>query len=187
MPCHAMHPIQDLFLEGFSYVLQIDMHFICTPMCTKFYSCEKWVLQRGGGVVAHLPMVKVAGGLHGVGGARVSGDGGCFCSMKKTGEAGFHRVCFPYGEMTSAAAPFCRGPVGPIGPGWASEEGKGRWVVRPDWAEMLKALANRFQIYLPTELDEFKRFRRILNPNQGLNFLTNKNLNFGSRIQIKQI
>jgi hypothetical protein len=27
-----MHPIQDLFLEGFSYVLQIDMHFICTPM-----------------------------------------------------------------------------------------------------------------------------------------------------------
>jgi hypothetical protein len=28
-------------LEGFSYVLQIDMHFICTPMWTKFYSCEK--------------------------------------------------------------------------------------------------------------------------------------------------
>jgi hypothetical protein len=45
MPCNAMHPIQDLFLEGFSYVLQIDMHFICTPMWTKFYSCEKWVLQ----------------------------------------------------------------------------------------------------------------------------------------------
>jgi hypothetical protein len=40
-----MHPIQDLFLEGFSYVLQIDMHFICTPMWTKFYSCKKWVLQ----------------------------------------------------------------------------------------------------------------------------------------------
>jgi hypothetical protein len=39
-----MHPVQDLFLEGFSYVLQIDMHFICTPMWTKFYSCEKWVL-----------------------------------------------------------------------------------------------------------------------------------------------
>jgi hypothetical protein len=35
MPCNAMHPIQDLFLEGFSYVLQIDMHFICTPMWTK--------------------------------------------------------------------------------------------------------------------------------------------------------
>jgi hypothetical protein len=40
-----MHPIQDLFLEGFSYVLQIDMHFICTPMWTKFYSCKKWMLQ----------------------------------------------------------------------------------------------------------------------------------------------
>jgi hypothetical protein len=40
-----MHPIQDLFLEGFSYVLQIDMHFICTPMWTKFYSCKKWELQ----------------------------------------------------------------------------------------------------------------------------------------------
>jgi hypothetical protein len=39
-----MHPIQDLFFEGYSYVLQIDMHFICTPMWTKFYSCEKWVL-----------------------------------------------------------------------------------------------------------------------------------------------
>jgi hypothetical protein len=44
MPCNAIHPIQDLFLEGFSYVLQIDMHFICTPMWTKFYSCKKWVL-----------------------------------------------------------------------------------------------------------------------------------------------
>jgi hypothetical protein len=36
-----MHPIADLFLDGFSYVLQIDMHFICTPMWTEFYSCEK--------------------------------------------------------------------------------------------------------------------------------------------------
>jgi hypothetical protein len=27
MPCHAMHPIQDLFLESFSYILQFDMHF----------------------------------------------------------------------------------------------------------------------------------------------------------------
>jgi hypothetical protein len=26
MPCHAMHPIQDLFLESFSYELQLDMH-----------------------------------------------------------------------------------------------------------------------------------------------------------------
>jgi hypothetical protein len=27
MPYHAMHPIQDLFLESFSYVLQFDIHF----------------------------------------------------------------------------------------------------------------------------------------------------------------
>jgi hypothetical protein len=47
MPCHEMHPIQDLFLEGFSYVLQIDMHFLCTTMLTKFYPCKKWVLQAG--------------------------------------------------------------------------------------------------------------------------------------------
>jgi hypothetical protein len=46
MPCHSIDPIQDLFLDGFSYVLQIDMHFICTPMWTKFYSCKKWVLQK---------------------------------------------------------------------------------------------------------------------------------------------
>jgi hypothetical protein len=39
-----MHPIQDLFLGSLSYVLQFDMHFICTPMWTKFYSCKKWVL-----------------------------------------------------------------------------------------------------------------------------------------------
>jgi hypothetical protein len=39
---------------------------------------------------------------------------------------------------------------------------------------------------LAAELDEFKRFKRILNPNKGLNFLINKNLNFGSRTQIKQ-
>jgi hypothetical protein len=34
------------FWKGFSYVLQIDMHLICAPMLTKFYSCKKWVLQR---------------------------------------------------------------------------------------------------------------------------------------------
>jgi hypothetical protein len=33
------------FWKGFSYVLQIDMHLICTPMLAKFYSCKKWVLQ----------------------------------------------------------------------------------------------------------------------------------------------
>jgi hypothetical protein len=27
MPCHAMHPMQDLSLESFSYELQFDMHF----------------------------------------------------------------------------------------------------------------------------------------------------------------
>jgi hypothetical protein len=26
MPCHAMHPMQGLFLESFSYELQLDMH-----------------------------------------------------------------------------------------------------------------------------------------------------------------
>jgi hypothetical protein len=28
------------FWKGFSYALQIDMHFICAPMLTKFYSCK---------------------------------------------------------------------------------------------------------------------------------------------------
>jgi hypothetical protein len=35
------------FWKGFSYVLQIDMHLICTPMLAKFYSYKKWVLQSG--------------------------------------------------------------------------------------------------------------------------------------------
>jgi hypothetical protein len=41
------------FLKGFSYVLQIDMHFICAPMLTKFYSYKKmgvtvptWIILR---------------------------------------------------------------------------------------------------------------------------------------------
>jgi hypothetical protein len=59
MPCHAIHPIQDLFfLKIFSYVLQIDMHFICTPMWTKFYSCEKWVLH--GVASGHLVNLSIA-------------------------------------------------------------------------------------------------------------------------------
>jgi hypothetical protein len=46
MPCHAMHPIQDLFLESFSYVLQFDMHFyVHSYVGKKNYSCKKWVLQ----------------------------------------------------------------------------------------------------------------------------------------------
>jgi hypothetical protein len=33
MPCHAMHPMQDLFLESFSYVLQFDMHSYVDKNC----------------------------------------------------------------------------------------------------------------------------------------------------------
>jgi hypothetical protein len=36
------------FWKGFSYVLQINMHLICAPMLTKFYSCKKWVLHHTG-------------------------------------------------------------------------------------------------------------------------------------------
>jgi hypothetical protein len=94
-------------------------------------------------VAAHLPTVKVAGGLHGVGGARMSGSGGYFCSMKKAGEAGFGWVRFPYGETTSVAVPLAHRLVGLVGLGWAREEGKGRWATMPDWAEKLKDLGNR--------------------------------------------
>jgi hypothetical protein len=42
MPCHAMHAIQNLFLESFSYVLQFDMHFYMhSYVDKKFYSCKK--------------------------------------------------------------------------------------------------------------------------------------------------
>jgi hypothetical protein len=42
-----MHPIQDLFLESFSYVLQFDMHFYMhSYVDKKFYSCKNWVLQK---------------------------------------------------------------------------------------------------------------------------------------------
>jgi hypothetical protein len=47
MPCNAMHPIQDLFLEVFHMYYNLICIFICTPICTKFYSCKKWVLQLG--------------------------------------------------------------------------------------------------------------------------------------------
>jgi hypothetical protein len=40
---------------------------------------------------------------------------------------------------------------------------------------------------LAAELDQFKRFKKILNPNQGLNFLIDKNLNFGSRFKSNNI
>jgi hypothetical protein len=40
-----MHPIQDLFLESFSYELQFDMHFYMhSYLHKKNYSCKKWVL-----------------------------------------------------------------------------------------------------------------------------------------------
>jgi hypothetical protein len=51
MPRHAMHPIQDLFLESFSYVLQFDMHFFMhsyvdknfIPVKSGCYSClPRW-------------------------------------------------------------------------------------------------------------------------------------------------
>jgi hypothetical protein len=38
-----MYPIQDLFLESFSYELQFDMH---SYLHKKIYSCKKWVLHR---------------------------------------------------------------------------------------------------------------------------------------------
>jgi hypothetical protein len=43
-----MHPIQDLFLESFHIYYNLICIFICTPICTKFYSCKKWVLQGAG-------------------------------------------------------------------------------------------------------------------------------------------
>jgi hypothetical protein len=46
MPCNVMHPIQDLFLESFSYELQFDMHFYMhSYLHKKFYSYKKLVLQ----------------------------------------------------------------------------------------------------------------------------------------------
>jgi hypothetical protein len=48
-------------LEGFSYVLQIDMHFICTPMWTKFYSCKKWVLQQACHELVYLSLGQSCG------------------------------------------------------------------------------------------------------------------------------
>jgi hypothetical protein len=55
MPCHAMHPIQDLFLECFSYELQFDMHFYMHSYLRKsFYSCKKWVLQLYSPLPSHF-------------------------------------------------------------------------------------------------------------------------------------
>jgi hypothetical protein len=44
MPCNAMHPIQDLFLESFSYILQFDMHFYMHS-----YVDKNFILVKSGG------------------------------------------------------------------------------------------------------------------------------------------
>jgi hypothetical protein len=44
MPCHAMHPMQDLFLESFSQVL---LFYMCSYLHKKFYFCKKWVSHDG--------------------------------------------------------------------------------------------------------------------------------------------
>jgi hypothetical protein len=41
MPCHAMHPMQDLFLESF-FTSTIILYILL--FAQNFYSCKKWVL-----------------------------------------------------------------------------------------------------------------------------------------------
>jgi hypothetical protein len=41
MPCHAMHPMQDLSLECFSYELQFDMHFYMHSYLHKIFILVK--------------------------------------------------------------------------------------------------------------------------------------------------
>jgi hypothetical protein len=48
MPCHAMHPIQDLFLESFSYVLEFDMHFYMHT-----YVDKNFILVKSGCYIPH--------------------------------------------------------------------------------------------------------------------------------------
>jgi hypothetical protein len=56
-----MHPIQDLFLESFSYVLQFDMHFYMhSYLDKKIYSCKKWVLHFWGEIQqGHVPLHRI--------------------------------------------------------------------------------------------------------------------------------
>jgi hypothetical protein len=54
MPCHAKHPIQDLFLESFSYELQFDMHFYMHS-----YVEKKFILVKVG--VTNLPPLEESG------------------------------------------------------------------------------------------------------------------------------
>jgi hypothetical protein len=51
MPWHPMHPIQDLFLESFSYALQFDMHFYMYSYVDKNFifvknECYKCTLRK---------------------------------------------------------------------------------------------------------------------------------------------
>jgi hypothetical protein len=41
MSCHAMHPMQDLFLESFSQVLLFDMHFYMHSYLHKIFILVK--------------------------------------------------------------------------------------------------------------------------------------------------
>jgi hypothetical protein len=48
MPCHAMHPIQDLFLEVFHMYYNLICNFYMQSYVDKnFHSCKKWVLHEG--------------------------------------------------------------------------------------------------------------------------------------------
>jgi hypothetical protein len=55
------------------------------------------------------------------------------------------------------------------------------WAGQGFTGQKLKRNRRGFQI-LAADLN---RFKRVLNPNQYLNLLTNKNLNFGSKIKIR--
>jgi hypothetical protein len=57
MPCHAMHPIQDLFLESFSFVLYFDMHFYMHS-----YLDKKIILVKSGCYTAGEPIGSGANG-----------------------------------------------------------------------------------------------------------------------------
>jgi hypothetical protein len=47
MPCHAMQCIlyKIYFWKVFHMYYNLICIFICTPICTKFYSCKNWMLQ----------------------------------------------------------------------------------------------------------------------------------------------
>jgi hypothetical protein len=51
MPCHAMHPIQDLFLESVLYALQFDMHFYMHSYVEKKFILVKMGVTRAQGEI----------------------------------------------------------------------------------------------------------------------------------------